>query len=194
MSPSPPPAFSSSSSRGMPRLGWEGAAPARRDSRVGGVPAAHHPLPPLCRPNCPKCGEVAPGDLPVHSGGAEAPGVDAVLPRGSPRPAEQGGHHAGSGSCPGCPSATAARGWHCTREHPGVPSLPRAVGRWEDRGLGRQPALKDVPAVPTELRGHVAAVLAADLQRHPVRGGVRQAHRWLHGALPERPNHPPQSR
>lgn len=43
-------------------------------------------------------------------------------------------------------------------------------------------------------RPDVAAVRHPHHQRHPVRGGVRQAHLWFHGPLSERPDHSPQSR
>lgn len=40
----------------------------------------------------------------------------------------------------------------------------------------------------------VAAVRTPHHQRHPVRGGVRQTHRWLHGPVPERSDHSVESR
>lgn len=43
-------------------------------------------------------------------------------------------------------------------------------------------------------RVDVAAVRPAYYKRHPVRCGVRQAHLWIHGPLPEWPDHPAQSR
>lgn len=36
--------------------------------------------------------------------------------------------------------------------------------------------------------GDVAALCSEDHRRHSVRGGVRKAHRRLHGSLPERPD------
>lgn len=40
----------------------------------------------------------------------------------------------------------------------------------------------------------MAAVRTPHHQRHPVRGGVCQTHRWLHGPVPERSDHSAESR
>ncbi len=49
-------------------------------------------------------------------------------------------------------------------------------------------------SVHSVCRMDVAAVRPAHYKRHPVRRGVRQAHLWIHGPLPEWPDHPAQSR
>ncbi len=49
-------------------------------------------------------------------------------------------------------------------------------------------------SVHSVCRMDVAEVRPARYKRHPVRRGVRQAHLWIHGPLPEWPDHPAQSR
>lgn len=84
MSPSAPPAPAA------PQDTQERTASGCGDGGSSSIPGTHRPLPLPCRPGSPECGEVTPGDVPVHDGGAQAPGVDPLLPRGGPRLAEQG--------------------------------------------------------------------------------------------------------
>lgn len=48
--------------------------------------------------------------------------------------------------------------------------------------------LNVIGCVSAAAGGHVAALCREDHRGHPVRGGVRQTHRRLHGPLPERPD------
>lgn len=89
-----------SSPQQPPQDAREGTTSGCGDRGAGGVPGTHHLLPSPCRPGGSECGEVAPGDVPVHDGGAQAPGVEPLLPRGGPHLAEQG-----ESRCHGPPSS-----------------------------------------------------------------------------------------